>query len=124
MVEDNADAADSFAMLVSLWGYDVRVCRTAHECLWGVATLRPQVVFLDIGLPQMDGYEVARHLRSRPDFEDLVIIAITGYADETHREKGRQDFDPYLAKPADPERIRDLLIQAQDRFEKVLVGCP
>ena len=79
VVEDNVDAADSLSMLLRLYGHDVQVARTGPTALEMASAFRPDVVLLDIGLPGMDGYQVARHLRERPEFKDVTMCALTGY---------------------------------------------
>ncbi len=115
VVEDNVDAADSLSMLLRLYGHDVQVARTGPTALEMASASRPDVVLLDIGLPGMDGYQVARHLRARPEFEGVLICALTGYtpsdADRLrHQESG---FDHYFVKPVSLEKLSEL-------FEKVV----
>jgi PAS domain S-box-containing protein len=110
VVEDNVDAADSLSMLLRLYGHDVRVARSGPTALEMASASRPDVVLLDIGLPGMDGYQVAKRLRAGPDFEGVMICALTGYtpseADRLrHQESG---FDHYFVKPVSLERLTDL----------------
>ena len=114
VVEDNVDAADSLSMLLRLYGHDVQVARTGPTALEMASASRPDVVLLDIGLPGMDGYQVAKQLRERPDFKDVMLCALTGYtpseADRLrHQESG---FDHYFVKPVSLEKLTEL-------FEKV-----
>ena len=115
VVEDNVDAADSLSMLLRLYGHDVQVARTGPTALEMASASRPDVVLLDIGLPGMDGYQVARHLRERPEFQGVMLCALTGYtpsdADRLrHQESG---FDHYFVKPVSLEKLTEL-------FEKVV----
>ncbi len=109
IVEDNKDAADSLAMLLQLWGHAVR---TSHDGLSGLKaarSYRPQVVFLDIGLPGLDGYEVARRLRGEFGAE-MRLVAMTGYGQEDDRRRAQEaGFDAHLVKPADPAVLQHLL---------------
>jgi PAS domain S-box-containing protein len=110
VVEDNRDGADSLAVLLNLMGHQVRVAYNGSEAVQLANTLRPHVVLLDIGLPGMSGYEVARHLRDLPGFEKTLLIAMTGYGQEEDRQRGREaGFDHYLVKPVDLDKIEHLL---------------
>lgn len=114
VVEDNVDAADSLSMLLRLFGHDVQVARTGPTALEMASTTRPEVVLLDIGLPGMDGYQVAKRLREQPEFKAVMLCALTGYtpseADRLrHQESG---FDHYFVKPVSLEKLTEL-------FEKV-----
>jgi two-component system CheB/CheR fusion protein len=74
---------------------------------------RPDIVLLDIGLPDMDGYEVARRLRATPDFADTMLIAHSGYAGEEHFERARQaGFDHHLVKPASITQLNELIVES------------
>jgi two-component system CheB/CheR fusion protein len=110
IVDDNRDAAESMALLLQLRGHDVR---TAHDGPGGLAAadaFRPEVVLLDIGLPGMDGYEVARRLRRRPAGKGTLLVAVTGYGHEDDRRRSREaGFDHHLVKPTDPAAVADLL---------------
>ena len=76
VVEDNVDAADSLSLLLRLYGHEVPVARTGPTALEMASAFRPDVVLLDIGLPGMDGYQVARRLRERPEFKDVMLCAL------------------------------------------------
>jgi PAS domain S-box-containing protein len=109
VVDDNVDAAESIAMLLSLEGHEVRSVHAAHEALEAAEAFRPHLVLLDIGLPGMDGYEVARRLRSQ-HIERMRIVAITGYGQPSDRDRTREaGFDQHLVKPIDPEMLHALL---------------
>src|SRR4029079_17198834 len=79
VVEDNIDAADSLSLLLRLHGHEVQLARTGVTTLEVAATFKPDVVLLDIGLPDIDGYQVAKRLRQLPDFKDVTICALTGF---------------------------------------------
>ena len=85
VVEDNVDAADSLSLLLRLYGHEVQVARTGPTALEMASASRPDVVLLDIGLPGMDGYQVAKHLRERPEFKDVMMCAI----DRLHPQRSR-----------------------------------
>ena len=114
VVEDNVDAADSLSMLLRLYGHEVQVARTGPTALEMASASRPDVVLLDIGLPGMDGYQVARHLRERPEFKDVMLCALTGYTpSEADRQRQQESgFDHYFVKPVSLEKLIEL-------FEKV-----
>ncbi len=111
VVEDNVDTAESLAMLLRLYGHDVKVSHTGPAALQAVPVHRPDVVLLDLGLPGMDGYEVARRLREQGEFEKVPLLAMTGYGQEADRERTKEaGFNHHLVKPIDPEKLQDLLV--------------
>lgn len=110
VVDDNRDLAESLAMVLRLWGHDVKVEYDGPGALTAARDYRPDVVFLDIGLPGLDGYEVARRLRGPLGFRDARVVAITGYGREEDRKRAREaGFDMHLTKPVDPEDLQKLL---------------
>jgi CheY-like chemotaxis protein len=110
IVDDNVDSAESLAELLALTGHDVRTAHDGPTALQEAQARRPGVVLLDIGLPRMDGYEVARRLRRLPDFHAVVLIAMTGYGQDEDRRRSREaGFDHHLVKPVGLEDIRRLL---------------
>jgi CheY-like chemotaxis protein len=110
VVDDNRDAAESMAMLLELWGHEVVCAHDGPSALEMSTRYRPQVVLLDIGLPGMDGYEVAAHLRELPQGARAVLIAITGYGQTEDRQRSRiAGFDHHLVKPVAPETLHGLL---------------
>jgi CheY-like chemotaxis protein len=110
VVDDNKDAAESMSMLLELWGHEVRRAYDGPSALASARRWQPEAVFLDIGLPGMDGYEVAERLRELPKGEDTVLIAITGYGQEDDRRRSqRAGIDHHLVKPVAPEGLRSLL---------------
>ncbi len=110
IVEDNKDGADSLALLLRLLGHNVRVAYNGSEALHLAATLHPQIVLLDIGLPGMSGFEVARRLRAQPGFAATKLVAMTGYGQEEDKQLSREaGFDHHLVKPVEPEVLQDLL---------------
>jgi PAS domain S-box-containing protein len=119
VVEDNVDSADSLSMLLRLHGHDVQVARTGLSALEMASAARPDVVLLDIGLPGMDGYEVAKHLREIPGFEDVMVCALTGYTpSEADRQRQQETgFDHYYVKPVALDKLLELL-SAVERREK------
>jgi signal transduction histidine kinase len=110
VVDDNTDGAESLAQLLRLDGHAVEVAHDGPAALDAAAEFRPQVMVLDIGLPGMDGFEVARRLRARPDGRDLVLVALTGYGRDDDRALSRAaGFDHHLVKPAELDALRRIL---------------
>jgi two-component system CheB/CheR fusion protein len=110
IVEDNPDAAETCEELLQDWGYQTRVAHSGPVALQAAAGFLPDVVLMDIGLPGMDGYEVARRLRDRPGGAGAVLIALTGYGQDEDRRLSRESgFHHHLVKPVDPENLRLLL---------------
>jgi CheY-like chemotaxis protein len=110
VVDDNADAAASLALLLKFSGHEVHVAHEGEAALRLAETLRPDAVLLDVGMPGMDGYEVARRLRQRPGMKDVVIIAVTGYGAEADRRRARAaGFDHHLTKPIEVASVADLI---------------
>jgi PAS domain S-box-containing protein len=113
VVDDNRDAAVTLEMLVQLWGHEVRTVHTGTAAIEEAVAFRPDVILLDIGLPEMDGYEVARRLRANADLKETVLVAITGYGQEDDRRRSREaGFDHHLVKPVDPTRLQEVLSAA------------
>jgi CheY-like chemotaxis protein len=110
VVDDNVDAAESLALLLRIEGHEVHVAHDGPAALAAIAADRPDVVFLDIGMPVMNGYEVAQRLRKMPGLENLLLVAMTGWGQEEDRRRSQEaGFDYHLVKPADPEALRQLL---------------
>jgi CheY-like chemotaxis protein len=110
IVEDNVDAADSLSLLLRLYGHDVQVARTGPTALELASAFQPKVVLLDIGLPGMDGYQVAQRLQENPELKDVVLCALTGYT-PTESDRQRQQetgFDHYYVKPVDLTKLLEL----------------
>jgi CheY-like chemotaxis protein len=102
IVDDNEDAANSLAMVLELGGHETASVYTAADALRRAATFKPDVVLLDIGLPGMDGYEVAQKMRELPGLRDVRLIAVTGYGRSDDRLRARDaGFDDHLIKPVD-----------------------
>jgi len=113
VVDDNRDAADSLAQLLELMGAEVRVVYSGKGALEALASDRAALVFLDIGMPEMDGYEVARRIRANGDARDTRLVALTGWGQEKDRRVSRAaGFDHHLTKPPDAAELRELLASA------------
>jgi len=110
IVDDNIDAADSIAMLLSMEGHDTRAVHTARAALLAVPDFKPEVVLLDIGLPEMDGYEVARRLRAQNGKHRMRLVAVTGYGQPADRRRAHAaGFDEHMVKPVEPNVLQDFL---------------
>jgi CheY-like chemotaxis protein/anti-sigma regulatory factor (Ser/Thr protein kinase) len=113
IVDDNADAAETLAMVVSLMGHEVATAENGLVALDLVPGFRPHVVLMDLGMPVMDGWEAARRMRAQPGSESIHLVALTGWGQDGDRDKTRAaGFDQHLVKPADPEALRVLLESA------------
>jgi PAS domain S-box-containing protein len=111
VVDDNHDAATSLVrLLTSVWGQEVRVAHDGPSALEVASEFQPELVLLDIGLPGMSGYEVAKNLRRRPEFEATRLIAITGWGqDEDRRKSSEAGFDRHMVKPIEPEALAHIV---------------
>lgn len=110
VVDDNLDGATTLSMLLELSGFHAAAAHDGPSALQAVQSFRPDAVVLDIGLPGLDGFQVARRLRDSPDLANLVLIALTGYGQDADRERSRQaGFDHYFVKPTDPDTLCQLL---------------
>jgi CheY-like chemotaxis protein len=110
VIDDNRDAAESMSMLLKMWGHEVVRAYDGPSALDSAREWQPAAVFLDIGLPGMDGYEVAERLRGLPNGKDAVLIAITGYGQEDDRRRSqRAGIDHHLVKPVALDALRRLL---------------
>jgi len=110
VVDDNHDSADSLAMLLRLVGHDVRTVYDGRQALVVAATYRPDLVLLDIGLPSMNGFTVASHMRSQPELAGVVLVALTGYgSDEDRRNSEAAGFHYHMVKPVNFDALNELL---------------
>jgi CheY-like chemotaxis protein len=110
VVDDNVDAADSIALLLRIDGFNAQSVHGAVAALDTVNSFKPDVVLLDIGLPVMDGYEVARRLRTHTSVSRLRIVALSGYGQKADRERAAEaGFDDYLVKPVEPTVLSQFL---------------
>jgi CheY-like chemotaxis protein len=110
VVDDSHDAADSLALLLTVLGYRVRTAYDGPAALDVAGTFLPQIAFLDLGLPGMDGFEVARRLRERPASRGAVLIACTGFGQEADRRRCQEaGFDHFLLKPFDLHELKQAL---------------
>jgi len=113
LADDNVDFAQSLAAVLSSHGHDVRVAHDGAEALAMAARFHPDVAFLDIGMPKVHGYEVARRLREQPETADCMLVAVTGWGQEDDKRRARDaGFDRHLTKPVDPSVIEAILASA------------
>jgi signal transduction histidine kinase/ActR/RegA family two-component response regulator len=119
VVDDNRDAADSLAVLLELLGAEVHLAYAGADALLAVEAHRPDVVLLDIGMPEMDGYEVARRIRERTGTGGPTLIALSGWGQEEDLRRTREaGFDHHLIKPADLDALKRLLTSVGGDPEK------
>jgi CheY-like chemotaxis protein len=110
LVDPCEDTVESTAWLLRLLDYDVRGARTGREALEVARAYRPDTVLMEIALPGLDGFEVARRLRQQALGPDVLLVAVTGYGDQKHRHLSREaGFDCHLVKPVEPEVLHILL---------------
>jgi PAS domain S-box-containing protein len=115
IVDDNRDAAESMGLVLARAGADVQVVHDGLAALECIERFRPEMVLLDIGMPGMDGYEVARRIRARPALRDVMLIALTGWGQAEARRRSREaGFDHHLIKPAGIAELRALVPAAME----------
>jgi CheY-like chemotaxis protein len=115
IVDDNKDSAESMAVLLRLHGHEVRLAYDGLSALEEAQDFRPELIFLDLDLPKMDGYEVARRLR--PAMKDVTLVAMTGYGQEEDRQRTQgAGFNLHLVKPVDFDRLEELLSLPADQI--------
>jgi DNA-binding response OmpR family regulator len=109
VVDDNEDAADSLCTLLDVLGYQVKVAYDGPEAIQAADAFKPDAALLDIGLPHLSGYEIARHMRATRG-RSVLLAAITGWGQEDDRLRAREaGFDNHFTKPADFEQLTALL---------------
>jgi CheY-like chemotaxis protein len=115
VADDHHDAADSLGMLLKLIGADVRVVYNGPDALDAFESDKPAVVLLDLGMPGMDGFEVARWIRRQPHSEDVTLIALTGWGQAEDRDRTRRaGFNHHLTKPPDLSTLKTILVSLED----------
>lgn len=113
LIDDNLDGAESLAQILALSGHDARTAADGSAGIQLARQFRPEVVFCDLSLPGMSGYEVAKELRALPFGREIFIAALTGYGQADDREKTQKaGFDAHLLKPVDPAVVESLLEKA------------
>ena len=118
IVEDNPDGRESLRELLELWGHRIGLAETGPEGVEKAFALHPDIALIDIGLPGMDGNEVARRIRAVLDRNQIALVAMTGYGQPEDRRRALQaGFDRYLVKPVDPAVLSQLLAEVKERAE-------
>ena len=118
VVDDNVDAADSLGMLLRLLGAEALVVHDGSSALRALHSFEPDLVLLDLGMPRMDGYEVARRIRRQPEFQHITIIAMTGWGQEEDRRRTKAaGFDHHLIKPANVDALQALMASVVAKHE-------
>jgi CheY-like chemotaxis protein len=110
IVDDDPDSAQTLGKLVAIHGYDCRTCTHGADCLATVEELRPEVILLDLSMPQMSGFDIAEELREHEDLRPKMLVAVTGYGDDEHRQRtAAMGFDHHLTKPVNWDELAALL---------------
>lgn len=112
VVDDNVDSACSRGKLLVIWGYVTRVAHNGLDAIGAALEFQPDVAMLDIGLPGMNGYEVARRMKTEAALEGTMLIAVTGYGmEEDRRHAAQAGFHKHITKPIDLKALRQFLQQ-------------
>jgi signal transduction histidine kinase/CheY-like chemotaxis protein len=112
IADDNKDAADALGMLLDLAAHEIRVAYSGRSALTLARTFRPDVAFIDIGMPDLSGYEVARELRREPWGAGICLVALTGWGQDDDRQRAKHaGFDQHMTKPVDPDALERLLAE-------------
>ncbi|HET6381811.1 MAG TPA: response regulator, partial [Armatimonadota bacterium] len=118
-VEDHIDAAAVLKDVLELWDYDVEIAHSGEDALASVSLAPPDVIVLDIGLTGMNGYEVAMRLRSKPELDGTLLVALTGYGREADRARCFETgFDLHFTKPVDPDKLRAAIVRGRMTDER------
>jgi CheY-like chemotaxis protein len=114
VVEDNPENAESLALLLRMFGHETHIARDGPTGIEAARANPPDVVLLDVGLPGMDGFQVAKRLRELPTPKRPFLAAVTGYGQDEDRQRSHAaGFDLHLLKPLDPQQLQDLLTRLQ-----------
>jgi CheY-like chemotaxis protein len=113
VVDDHRDAARVLGLLLDSMGHDVKTATDGYKALEEISSFHPEIVVLDIGLPEIDGYEVARRVREQPALRGTKLIALTGWSHADDRRRTREaGFDHHLVKPVGVKTLKEVLAQA------------
>jgi CheY-like chemotaxis protein len=119
VADDNVDSATTLANLLELMGNEVRVAHDGEEALETAAAFGADLILLDIGMPKLNGYDVARRIRSQPWGRDVVLVALTGWSQEENRRRSRQaGFDHHVVKPIEPAVMQQLVAGLRGNDER------
>ena len=112
MVEDDADSREGLRSLIELWGHTVEVAENGAEAVQKAIAGRPDVALIDLGLPDLDGFQVAEKIRQTLHRDAIYLVALTGYADAPTRQRAlASGFDAHVAKPIDSSRLSSMLAE-------------
>ena len=116
VVDDNVDTVLSFSMLLKASGHDVRTAHDGPTAVQVALDYQPDVVLLDIGLPGLNGYQVAKRIRQEPNLKNIVLVALTGYGQEADRQTALEaGFNHHLVKPARLEQLQKILATVSEK---------
>jgi two-component system CheB/CheR fusion protein len=119
IVDDNRDSTETLATLIRIWDHEVETAHDGSSALAIAQRFQPDVVFLDLELPGLNGFEVAKRLRQLPDLESILLVALSGYShDEDRYLAVEAGFDHYLVKPVVPEILRGFMIAGKQRAKE------
>jgi len=118
VVDDNVDAAKGVALLLRTVGHDAQLAHDGPEAIQAALEYVPDVVLLDIGLPIVSGYEVAKWIRKEPALKNVVLVALTGYGQESDKQRTQDaGFDQHLVKPADFGKVQSILLAVAKKVQ-------
>ena len=110
IADDNLDAAESLQLWLQLAGHDVQIAATGTQALKIAAAFRPDVALLDLGMPDLSGFDVARRIREAPWGSGIVLVALTGWGEDDDKKRSTEaGFDHHLTKPIPPDAIEELI---------------
>jgi DNA-binding response OmpR family regulator len=119
IVDDNRDSADTLALLLKSQGFDVCVAYEGEQAIQAALTFRPDVLIVDLVMPSLDGFQVAKKLRAMPAFEKSVFVALSGCSDQPHFDEASEaQFDEYVVKPPKLSLLLAILSEVSERAEK------
>jgi CheY-like chemotaxis protein len=113
VVDDNQDAADMLAVVVEKFGHEVRVAYDGEQAIAVAGGFQPEIILMDLGMPKLDGYAAARHIRRQSWGQEVLLVALSGWGQDGHKKQAKEaGFDHHLVKPADATQLRQLLANA------------
>ncbi|HEX4143611.1 MAG TPA: response regulator [Pirellulales bacterium] len=119
VVDDNRDSADSLALLLQSLGHEVSVAYEGQQAIDAALSFHPDVLIVDLAMPVLDGFQVAKKLRAVPEFADSVFVALSGHSDQPYfDEASKAQFDEYLVKPPKLSLLSAILSEVSERAEK------